>query len=93
MFNPTGRADKARFDTLFGIGAVVAVEPRGPTQSFDLMGHQLFGGTYSTATYTDLDQRAADLIIARLPVSKHGGSWSFYCNFDQHLNTQAFETY
>jgi porin len=85
VFNPTGQADNLGFDTLFASGAVIAAETRLTTHFFNLTGHQLVGGTYSTSKYTDLDQRVVDLIIPRLPVSQHDGSWSFYYNFDQYL--------
>jgi porin len=85
VFNPTGQADNLGFDALFANGAVIAAETRLTTHFFDLTGHQLVGGTYSTSKYTDLDQRVLDLIIPRLPVSQSDGSWSFYYNFDQYL--------
>jgi porin len=85
VFNPTGQADNLGFDTLFASGAVIAAETRLTTHFFHLTGHQLVGGTYSTSKYTDLDQRVVDLIIPRLPVSQHDGSWAFYYNFDQYV--------
>ena len=85
VFNPTGRADTAGFNDLFADGAVIAAETRITTHFFDLTGHQLAGGIYSTMKYTDLDQRLLNLIIPRLPVNKHDGSWAFYYNFDQYV--------
>jgi porin len=35
--------------------------------------------------YLDLDQRVADLIIPRLPTTRHDGSWAFLYNFDQYV--------
>ncbi len=85
VFNPTGQADNVGFNTLFASGAVIAAETRLTTHFFGLTGHQLVGGTYSTMKYLNLDQRVRDLLIPRLPVSQHDGSWAVYYNFDQYL--------
>ncbi len=83
--NPTGQADNVGFDKLFDSGAVISGGVRLTTNFFDLTGHQSVSGGYSTMNYLDLDQRVADLIIRRLPVSKHSGSWAFIYNFDQYV--------
>jgi porin len=85
VFNPTGEADDVGFNTLFASGAVIAAETRLTTHFFDLTGHQLVGGGYSTTKYLNLDQRVRNLLIPRLPVSQHDGSWMVYYNFDQYL--------
>lgn len=83
--NPTGQADNVGFDTLFSTGAVISGSARLTTNFFGLTGHQSVGGGYSTMKYLDLDQRVADLMIPRLPVSQHDGSWAFLYNFDQYV--------
>ena len=85
VYDPFGRADTPGFDTLFANGAVVAGETRLTTHFFDLTGHQLVGGIYSTANYTSLDQPLLNLILPGLPVGQSSYSWAVYYNFDQYL--------
>ena len=83
--DPHGRADSAQLDHLFSDGVTINVEGRYTTRFFDMTGHQLLGGTYSTSSYTDLDQRVANLILPGLPTEKADSAWSVYYNFDQYF--------
>lgn len=85
VYDPLGQADTPGFDTFFANGAVVAGETRLTTHFFNLTGHQLVGGIYSTANYTSLDQPLLNLIIPILPVGQSSYSWAVYYNFDQYL--------
>ncbi|MFO0979877.1 MAG: carbohydrate porin [Planctomycetaceae bacterium] len=69
---------------LFNDGAVIAPELRIPTDFFDLPGHQLFGGTWSSRNYVSLDQDPR-IILPSVPIGRASDSWSLYYNFDQHL--------
>lgn len=80
-----GRADSAQFDDAFSNGATFIAEGRYTTHFWDMTGHQLLGATYSTSSYTDLDQSVAGLIIPGLPTEKADNSWSIYYNFDQYI--------
>jgi porin len=54
------------------------------TGFFDLTGHQLVGGTYSTKTFSSIDQNLR-FIIENREIEKKDGTWSAYYNFDQYL--------
>lgn len=85
VLDPHGKADTAGLDKLFENGATFALEGRYTTRFLGKTGHQLLGSTYSTSKYTDLDQRAVNLIIPGLPTKEADGSWSVYWNADQYL--------
>lgn len=80
-----GRPDSAQFDSMFSNGATFIAEGRYTTHFWDMTGHQLLGGTYSTASYTDLDQSIANLLIPGLPTEQADDSWSLYYNVDQYF--------
>ena len=85
VLDPHGRADSAQLDNLFSDGVTINLEGRYTTRFFDMTGHQLLGGTYSTSSYTDLDQRVLNLILPGLPTEKASDSWSIYYNCDQYF--------
>lgn len=80
-----GTADSAGFDTLFNNGATFCLIGRYRTDFFDMTGHQLLGGTYSTSSYADLDQSAANFVIPGLPTEKADNSWCAFYNGDQYF--------
>lgn len=86
VLNPTDTSTTSGFDELFEEGAVLAAEMRLPTQFFDLPGHQLVGGTWSSRTFTELGQDPRIIIPAlNVPIARQDGSWSAYWNFDQYV--------
>ncbi len=85
VLDPHGAPDSAGFDELFSNGATFALEGRYTTHFSSMTGHQLLGGTFSTSSYVDLDQRAANLIFPGLPVEEADNSWSLYYNGDQYF--------
>lgn len=72
------------FNELFNDGVTLAPELRLPTEFFGLPGHQLFGGTWSSRNYVNLDQDPR-IILPNIPIARSSDSWSLYYNFDQHL--------
>lgn len=87
-----GRPDTAGFDDAFDDGGVLAQEVRVGYAPFDLPGHLLLGGTYSTRNFALLDQDPRLNLGALLgngslieTAGRSGDSWGFYLNFDQYL--------
>ncbi len=85
VLDPHGTADSGGFDTLFADGATFSVVGRYRTHFFDMTGHQLLGGAYSTSSYADLDQRAVNFVIPGLPTEKADNSWCVFYNGDQYF--------
>lgn len=83
--NPTDTASTAGFDELFADGVTLNAELRIPTEFGGLPGHQLFAGTWSSRTYTSLDQDPR-VVLPQIPINQSTGSWSLYWNFDQYLH-------
>ena len=82
--NATDTARTSGFDELFNDGIVLVPELRLPTNFFNLPGHQLFGGTWSSRNYVGLNQDPR-IILPTVPVARQSDSWSLYYNFDQFL--------
>ena len=85
VFDPNGRPDTTGFGNFYEDGPAYALEGRLTTHFFELTGHQLLGGIYSTKDYVNLDQPLANLIIPFLPVGLSDNTWAVYYNFDQYL--------
>lgn len=85
VIDPHGVPNEAGFDKLFENGATTLGEARYTTNFLDMKGHQLVGVTYSTSSYTDLDQRASNLIFPFLPIQEASSSWNAYWNMDQYI--------
>lgn len=83
--DPSGSSNVSGLGDAFSDGVTVAGELRVKTNFFNMTGHQLVGGTYSSKDYTSLDQPPRNLIIPDLPVGTHSGSWAIYYNFDQYV--------
>ena len=79
-----GKPSTSGFDTVANGNNVYAAEGRVRTDFFDLTGHQLVGGTYSTKTFSSIDQNLR-FIIENREIEKKDGTWSAYYNFDQYL--------
>lgn len=77
-----GKANECNFSTLFENGVYLCPEIRITTHFFDLTGHQLFGGGYSTRRYVSLQQAG---MLANGALNDANGSWDLYYNFDQYL--------
>jgi porin len=86
ILNAVDTARSTGFGKLFDKGAVLVVEGRNPTHLFDLPGHQLLGGTWSSRDYVALDQDPR-IVLPGTPINQQSGSWSLYGNFDQYLVT------
>jgi porin len=90
--SPTGKGNTADFDELYKDGVVLAGELRMGIKPFGLPGHQTIGGTWSSKTFTTLEQdpRVALTLLDLpdgVPIRQQSGSWSVYYNFDQFLYT------
>jgi porin len=72
------------FDELFADGVVLSPELRVATDFFQLPGHQLFGGTWSSRNYVSLDQDPR-ILLPNVPIDRAEDSWSLYWNMDQYL--------
>lgn len=84
VLNPTDTASTSGFDELFSEGVAMAAELRLPTQFFDLPGHQLFAGTWSSRDFISLGQDPR-IVLPDVPIEEADGSWSLYWNCDQYL--------
>lgn len=84
VLNPTDTARTSGFEELFEEGVSLTAELRLPTNFFQLPGHQLFGGSWSSRNYASLDQDPR-VIFPSIPIARTSGSWSLYWNFDQYL--------
>ena len=71
---------------LFERGVVLLGEARLPVKPFGLSGHQIIGGTWSSASYTAVDRESFAIVpgqgIVTTPKSQ---SWSLFYAFDQYL--------
>lgn len=79
-----GKGNTAGFDTVFDGGTAYHAEGRIRTGLLGLTGHQLIGGTYSTKSFTALDQNVR-LVVEDRSLREKDGSWCLYYNFDQYL--------
>lgn len=84
VLNPTDTTRTSGFSELFNEGVAISSELRLPTRFFDLPGHQLVGGTWSSRNYIGLDQDPR-IILPNVPIARQSGSWSLYWNCDQTL--------
>lgn len=82
--NPTDTVRTSGFDELFAEGISLIAEARIPTDFFNLPGHQLIGGSWSSRDYVALGQDPR-VIFPDVPIARTSGSWSVYWNFDQYL--------
>lgn len=84
VINPEDTATTSGLSTLFAEGVAMFAELRVPTQLFGRSGHQGFGGSWSSRTYTSLNQ-SQRLEFPDLPIAEVDGSWSLFWNADQHI--------
>jgi len=88
VLDPVDRALEGP-DELFSQGATIASELRVPTRFFNLPGHQLVGGSWSSRDVVSLEQDPRVLFplfgLPGTPVGRGDDSWSVYWNMDQHL--------
>jgi porin len=84
VLNATDTVTTDGFSELFAEGAAVSAELRLPTNFFDLPGHQLFAGTWSSRNFVALDQDPR-VVLPNIPIGRQSGSWSLYWNCDQAL--------
>ena len=69
---------------LFANGAVIFSELRVPVTLLGRRGHQMIGGSWSSATYTSLRQDGR-IDFPDIPIASKNGSWSLFWNADQYL--------
>jgi porin len=88
VINPVDTSTTSGFDTLFEQGVTLAAELRLPVEPFGLAGHQLFGGSWSSRTFTSLNQDPRVLLPPpfSVPIAEETGSWELHYNFDQYLS-------
>jgi porin len=84
VLNAIDTTQTSGFDQLFAQGATLNAELRVPTKFFELPGHQLLGGTWSSRDYVALGQDPR-VILPSVPIQRADGSWCLYWNFDQYL--------
>ncbi len=84
VVNTEDTATTSGFNELFAEGAAVFGELRLPTQFFGRSGHQMFGGSWSTRTFTSLDQ-SQRLEFPGIPIAEKEGSWSLFWNSNQYI--------
>lgn len=84
LLNATDTADTDGFNELFAEGVAMSAELRLPTEFYDLPGHQLFAGTWSSRDFVSLGQDPR-VVLPNVPINEADGSWSLYWNFDQYL--------
>lgn len=84
VLNATDTARTTGIGELFEEGVTLASELRLPTNFFDLPGHQLIGGTWSSRNVVSLGQDPR-IILPNVPIARQSGSWSLYWNYDQTL--------
>jgi porin len=96
VLDALGQPDKAGFDDAFDEGAVIAQEARIAYAPFELPGHFLVGGTFSTRDFALLDPEPRLNLRALVgngddlfQIERSGDSWGFYLNFDQYLFVEA----
>jgi len=86
VLNATDTVTSSGFDELFNDGAVISSELRLPTNFFEMPGHQLVGGTWSSRNYVSLGQDPR-VIFPDIPIERQSDSWSLFWNCDQYLVT------
>jgi porin len=84
VLNSTDTTRTSGFEELFEEGVTLSAEGRLPTKIWNMPGHQLFGGTWSSRDYVALGQDPR-ILIGTVPIQQQSGSWSLYWNFDQYL--------
>lgn len=84
VLDGNGEANSSGFDTVANGNTVYATEARVRTDFFGLTGHQLVGGTYSTRSFTSINQNLG-LLLEYRAIQQKDNSWCFYYNFDQYL--------
>ncbi len=85
VLNATETIGTTGFEELFDEGAAMSAELRLPTCFFNLPGHQLFAGTWSSRNFVSLGQDPR-IILPDVPIAEQDGSWSAYWNFDQYVS-------
>lgn len=84
VLNATDTTRTSGISDLFNDGVVLSAELRLPTNFFDLPGHQLIGGTWSSREYVSIGQDPR-VVLPDVPIDRQSGSWSIYWNCDQYL--------
>jgi hypothetical protein len=85
IMSANGNPTTSAFGDLNGNAITVAAEGRVRTDFFGLIGHQLFGTTFSNKKFTSIDARLDRDTIENGALKSEKGSWNIYYNFDQYL--------
>jgi porin len=83
LLNSTDTTSTSGFGELFNDGVLLSAAVRIPTAWFDQPGHQLFGGTWNSRTYTSIAEAYIPYPDVATPTTR--GSWCLYWNFDHFL--------
>lgn len=83
--DPVDKALEGPVD-LYGEGVTLSAELRLPTYFFELPGHQLIAGTWSSRDVANLNRL---FLAPGTEVPRVADSWSLYWNFDQYLVVDA----
>ena len=84
VLNSEDTATTSGFSELFADGAAIFGELRLPTEFFGRPGHQMFAGSWSSRTFTSLNQ-SQRLQFPDIPIAEKEGSWALYWNSNQFL--------
>lgn len=79
-----GKPNTTGFDTVFHGNTTYILEERVRSNFFGLTGHHLLGGSYSTKSFTSLDQNLR-LVLENRTIQEKSYSWCVYYNFDQYF--------
>jgi porin len=85
VLNAVDSTGTSGFEELFDEGVTLSAQLRLPTSFWDLPGHQLFGGTWSSRNYVSLGQDPR-IILPDVPIDEQDGSLSLFWNCDQYLS-------
>jgi porin len=88
VLNAVDTTGTSGFNELFAEGASLNGELRVPTKFFELPGHQLVGGVWSSRDYVALGQDPR-IILPNVPIQRADGTWSVYWNFDQYVKVYS----
>lgn len=84
VLNSEDTATTSGFSELFADGAAMFGELRLPMQFFGRSGHQMFGGSWISRTFTSLNQ-SQRLKLPDIAIAEKEGSWALYWNSNQFL--------
>ncbi|QDU98551.1 carbohydrate porin [Lignipirellula cremea] len=85
VMNPVESSRTTGFGELFEKGVTLTAEARLPYELNGLVGHQVFGGVWSSRNYVALGQDPR-VVLPNVPIERQSGTWALYWNADQYLS-------